>query len=64
MNYVSGAELFLWRQKSRARAIANGIASRELDWLLQEMSDLDSLSLRLESFCDRYSKERMLLNLS
>ena len=53
MNYVSGAELFLWRQKSIARAIANGIASRELDWLLQEMSDLDSLSLRLESFCDR-----------
>ena len=53
MNYVLGAELFLWRQESLARAIANGIASRELDWLLQEMSDLDSLSLRLESFRDR-----------
>ncbi|MGK7916395.1 MAG: peptide chain release factor N(5)-glutamine methyltransferase [Prochloraceae cyanobacterium] len=50
---VSGKELFLWRRESLKQAIAFGIATQELDWLLQEVSDLDALSLRLETFGDR-----------
>ncbi len=50
---VSGKELFLWRRESLRQAIAAGIVTYELDWLLQELSDLDALSLRLETFRDR-----------
>ncbi len=50
---VSGKELFLWRRESLTQAITSGIATHELDWLLQEVSELDALSLRLETFCDR-----------
>ena len=51
--YVSGEELFLWRRESLAQAIANNIATTEVDWLLREIAGLDALSLRLESFRDR-----------
>lgn len=51
--FVSGKDLFLWRRESLTQAIADKIATHELDWLLQEVSDLDALSLRLESFGDR-----------
>ncbi len=51
--FISGEELFLWRRESLDRAIAEKIATQELDWLLQEMADLDALSLRLSSFRDR-----------
>ncbi len=51
--FVWGKDLVLWRRKSLAQAIASGIATQELDWLLQEVSDLEALSLRLESFGDR-----------
>lgn len=50
---VSGEEVFLWRRESLSEAIASGIPTQELDWLLQEMADLDALSLRLASFRDR-----------
>ena len=50
---ISGEELFLWRRESQAQAIANSIATSELDWLLLEIAGLDALSLRLESFRDR-----------
>ena len=50
---ISGEELFLWRRESLAQAIAFRIATQEFDWLLQEIADLDALSLRLESFRDR-----------
>ena len=50
---VSGKELFLWRRESLEQAIAAGIGIQELDWLLQEVSELDALSLRLEAFRDR-----------
>ncbi len=53
--------MFLWRRESLAQAIATRIATQELDWLLQEMADLDALSLRLESFRDR---EKISLNCS
>ena len=51
--FISGEELFLWRRESLAQAIACRIATQEFDWLLQEIADLDALSLRLESFRDR-----------
>ncbi|MEM9273859.1 MAG: peptide chain release factor N(5)-glutamine methyltransferase [Cyanobacteria bacterium P01_F01_bin.143] len=51
--FVSGEELFLWRRESLSSAIAAGIGTQELDWLLQEITDLDALSLRLQSFSDR-----------
>lgn len=51
--FISGEELFLWRRESLAQAIAFRIATQEFDWLLQEIADLDALSLRLESFRDQ-----------
>ncbi|MDJ0535844.1 MAG: peptide chain release factor N(5)-glutamine methyltransferase [Xenococcaceae cyanobacterium MO_207.B15] len=53
-NYqVSGKELYLWRRTAIDRALAAQIAVKEIDWLLQQVSDLDPLSLRLESFKNR-----------
>ncbi len=51
--FIAGEELFLWRRESLAQAIAARIAPQEVDWLLQEIANLDALSLRLESFRDR-----------
>ncbi len=50
LNAISGQELYLWREQAIADAIAHQISSKEVDWLLQEVSGLDSLSLRLQSF--------------
>jgi release factor glutamine methyltransferase len=50
---VSGKELFLWREQSAFAAKVTSISSKELDLLLQEVTDLDNLSLRLNSFRDR-----------
>jgi release factor glutamine methyltransferase len=50
---VSGRELYLWREQSLAAAKVNSVSSKELDWLLQEVTELDGLSLRLASFRDR-----------
>jgi release factor glutamine methyltransferase len=50
---VSGKELFLWREQSAAAAKVASVSSKELDLLLQEVSDLDSLSLSLAAFRDR-----------
>ena len=50
MTTVSGKELCLWREKALALAIANKVSVKEVDWLLQEVTELDSLTLRLESF--------------
>jgi release factor glutamine methyltransferase len=47
---VSGLELWQWRQQAVAEAIAADVSPTELDWLLQEIAGLDSLSLRLESY--------------
>lgn len=47
---VSAEELYLWRQQAIASAIANEIPITEVDWLLQEVSELDKLSLRLASY--------------
>lgn len=49
---VSGQEIYLWRQAAIKQAIASEIDIQEIDWLLQEVTNLDSLALRLESFRD------------
>lgn len=47
---VSGQDLWVWRQEARRLAVDAGIPVVEVDWLLQEVAELDRLSLRLESF--------------
>jgi release factor glutamine methyltransferase len=50
---VSGRELWQWLRNAKAAAIAADVSHTELDWLLQEVTGLDRLALRLESFKDR-----------
>jgi release factor glutamine methyltransferase len=47
---ISGLELWQWRNNAIKMAIAYDISPLEVDWLLQEITDLDKLALRLESF--------------
>ncbi|MBD2306371.1 peptide chain release factor N(5)-glutamine methyltransferase [Chroococcidiopsis sp. FACHB-1243] len=47
---TSGLELWRWRQQAAIDAIAADVSSKELDWLLQEVAGLDTLSLRLELY--------------
>lgn len=47
---VSGLELWEWWKQAHTEAIASDISPAELDWLLQELTEIDRLSLRLESF--------------
>lgn len=50
---VSGLELWQWIKEARAKAELSDIPQSEVDWLLQEVTNLDRLALRLESFKDR-----------
>jgi release factor glutamine methyltransferase len=50
--WVSGLELWQWRNVAQKAAIAADVPPAELDWLLQELAGLDKLALRLESFKD------------
>ncbi len=43
----------MWRRNAINNAIAANVPVKEVDWLLQHISDLDSLTLRLESFKTR-----------
>lgn len=52
MNSISGKELYLWHQAAKQQAIAHNVAPDEVDWLLQVITNLSSLSLRLGSFQD------------
>lgn len=47
---VSGRELWQWRQRAAQAAIAASVEVAELDWLLQEVAEIDALALRLESY--------------
>ncbi|WP_267384841.1 peptide chain release factor N(5)-glutamine methyltransferase [Cyanobacterium sp. uoEpiScrs1] len=49
-NPISGSDLAIWRNWAKRESIAANISSQEVDWLLQEVADLDRLSLKLESF--------------
>ena len=50
MNSISGRDLYSWYQQAKQAAIANNIALDEIDWLLQTITNLDNLSLRLGTF--------------
>jgi release factor glutamine methyltransferase len=47
---ATGDDLWKWWVEARQRAEAEGISVAEVDWFIQEMTDLDRLSLRLQSF--------------
>ncbi|NJK36369.1 MAG: peptide chain release factor N(5)-glutamine methyltransferase [Oscillatoriales cyanobacterium RM1_1_9] len=47
---ISGWELWQWSQQARTEARAAEIAPGEVDWFLQQVTYLDHLALRLESF--------------
>ncbi len=47
---VSGEELYQWRNQSIELAIAADVPSKEVDWLLQKVTTLDALHLRLGTF--------------
>jgi len=57
LSKVSGLALWQWRQEARQSAVAADVPVEEVDWLLQDVAGLDSLSLRLESFKGRSSIE-------
>ena len=44
---VSGQELHVWRNQAKQAAIVAKVSPQEVDWLLQEIVGLDSLTLRL-----------------
>jgi release factor glutamine methyltransferase len=56
---VTGIELWAWYQFAVGEAEAAGIARREVDWLLQAVSDVDRLSLQLG---DVSRRDRIFLN--
>ncbi|NJL53384.1 MAG: peptide chain release factor N(5)-glutamine methyltransferase [Hydrococcus sp. SU_1_0] len=47
MNIISGQDLYLWYHQAKQTAIANQLDPGEVDWLVQTITDLDSLSWRL-----------------
>ncbi|MBD2092514.1 peptide chain release factor N(5)-glutamine methyltransferase [Microcoleus sp. FACHB-1515] len=49
MVWVSAAAIAQWRQTAQQQAIAAAISPAEVDWLLQALTGLDRLSLRLNS---------------
>lgn len=52
-DFVSGMDLWQWRRQAQQQANAADIPIAEVDWLVQAMTGLDRLTLRLESFKDR-----------
>jgi release factor glutamine methyltransferase len=59
--FVSGLELWQWIDRAKVEAIDSDVSLTELEWFLQELTSLDKLALRLESFKDSPKIE---LNLS
>jgi len=51
--FVSGLELWQWRMAAINEGKLADVSPLEVDWILQEVAGLDTLSLRLESFKDR-----------
>jgi len=50
---ISGADLWHWRQLAQHQAIATHISPYEVDWLLQGVTDLTGVDLRLGTVRDR-----------
>ncbi|MGF1512506.1 MAG: peptide chain release factor N(5)-glutamine methyltransferase [Elainellaceae cyanobacterium] len=53
MHQASGEDLWHWRQAARQQAIAHQVSPDEVDWVLLQVSDLDRLTLRLETLKTR-----------
>lgn len=51
--YISAQELSQWRNHAQQKARENNIPIQEIDWLLKELTDLDLLSLRLNTYQDQ-----------
>ncbi len=49
---VSGQELWQWRKIAQQQATAANVSPVEVDWLLQAITGLERLALKLESFKD------------
>lgn len=49
---VSGQELWQWRKIAQQQAAAVNVSPVEVDWLLQAITGLERLALKLESFKD------------
>lgn len=50
---VSGEQLGEWRDTAMAAAVSANVSCSEVDWLLQEIAELDSLALRIGSFREK-----------
>lgn len=50
---VSGQELASWRNWAKETAVKSDISPTEVDWLLQEIAQLDALALRLNLLQER-----------
>lgn len=55
MKHLSGKELDLWYRRAKQAAIAKDVDPKEIDWLIQTVTNLDSLSLRLGTFSSQSS---------
>ena len=53
MNIISGAKLYSWYQQAKKSAIANDIDPDEVDWLLQVITNLSNLSIRIGSYANQ-----------
>jgi release factor glutamine methyltransferase len=54
---ITGRELWAWRRWAQTAATVHHVEEREIDWLLRSVTDLDRLTLRLESIADDKSIE-------
>jgi release factor glutamine methyltransferase len=50
LNSIAGKNLSIWYQQAKESAIANRVDPAEVDWLVQTITELDSLSLRLATW--------------
>ncbi|WP_319419334.1 peptide chain release factor N(5)-glutamine methyltransferase [Pleurocapsa sp. FMAR1] len=50
MNLIAGEKLYYWYQQAKEAAIACNIDQSEVDWLLQTLTSLSGISLRLGSW--------------
>ena len=57
---VSGLQLWRWRKAAISSAIAADVPVVEIDWLLQEITDLDKLALRLGNFKNKHQIQSQL----
>ncbi|MEL6502319.1 MAG: protein-(glutamine-N5) methyltransferase, release factor-specific, partial [Cyanobacteria bacterium J06623_1] len=53
MNKISGRDLSSWYQQAKQAAISSKIDPEEVDWLLQAVTSLTSLDLRLNILGER-----------